>query len=97
MNEKQPTCTLRGKALVDAYLALMSIQLGGKIWAHREGRKIVLRGEGLPMHPQHPHFRKEGWSLLGYNTPAQCREYVANRGCMGQWHAYEPGQSVLSH
>lgn len=86
---------LKGEALAKAYAALLSVELGGNVWAFYEGRRIVVRGEGLPTHPQYPHPSPHGWSLLARKTPTYCREYLQNRGCMGQWHAYEPGQAEL--
>ncbi len=82
---------LRGAALAKAYAEMKSKELGGKVWAFYEGRRIVIRGENLPVHPQHPmkHSMK-GWSLLDRKTPTQCREYLANQGCMGQSVAYTP-------
>jgi len=79
---------LKGQALDKAYTALISIELGGHIHTSRVGNKIEIRASGLPMHPQHPQYRESGWELLDRKTVAHAREYVANRGCMGQWHAY---------
>lgn len=84
---------LRGAALAKAYAELKSKELGGHVWAFYEGRRIVIRGEGLPVHPQYP-LPLKGWSLLAYKTPTECREYLANRGCMGQTVAYEPQACV---
>lgn len=81
---------LRGAALAAAYAELKSKELGGQLWAFYEGRRIVIRGENLPVHPQHPTMKGRTWSLLGRLTPTHCREYLANEGCMGQSVAYTP-------
>ncbi len=80
---------LRGAALAVAYAELKSRELGGEVWASYEGRRIVIRGENLPVHPQHP-MQGRGWSLLARKTPTHCRAYLANQGCMGQSVAYSP-------
>lgn len=84
---------LTGQALADAYAQLKGVELGGKLWATHNGKRIEVRGEGLPFHPQHPWKSQRGWSLLDRQTVAHCREYLANRGCMGQWVAYEVGRA----
>lgn len=89
----QGVMKLKGEALAKAYAEMLSVELRGKVWACYEGRRIVIRGEGLPMHPQHPHINTRGWSLLDRKTPTHCREYLKNRGCMGQWHAFDPVQA----
>lgn len=88
---------LTGDALATAYAALKSHELGGAVFAYPDGGKIVVSGSGLPYHPQHPHRSAEGWTLGDEKTPAHCREYLDNRGCMGQWYAYEPGLSPQPH
>ena len=89
---------LRGQALIDAYVALKSVEMRGKVWAFKEGRRICIRGDNLPVHPQHPMAKSmRGWSMLDYKTPTQCQEYLANQGCMGQSVAYEPQGSPLTH
>ncbi len=81
---------LRGAQLAKAYAELKSKELGGKVWASYEGRRIVIRGENLPVHPQYPVKSMRGWSLLDRKTPSHCRAYLDNRGCMGQSVAYTP-------
>lgn len=85
---------LRGQALAEDYARLKSVELGGAVWAHHTGRAIEVRGEGLPYHPQHPQKHEHGWSLLDRKSVAHCRAYLDNRGCMGQWVAYEPQTGV---
>lgn len=82
--------TLTGQALADAYAKLLSVELGGPVWAVFEGRRVVVRGEGLPVHPQYPVRLPNGWSLGDRKTPTHCRKYLENRGCMEQWVAYDP-------
>lgn len=80
---------LKGKTLAQEYQRLLSIELGGRIRAEHLGPVIEISGSGLPVHPQHPYALR-GWCLLGRKKVAHVKEYVANRGCVGQWVAYDP-------
>lgn len=80
----------QGQTVARKYAELLSVELRGKVWATIEAGRIVIRGEGLPVHPQYPHPMPKGWSLMDRKTFSHAREYIANRGCMGQWVAYDP-------
>lgn len=79
----------KGKALAQEYQRLLSIELGGPIHAEHLGPVIEISGNNLPVHPQHPQALR-GWDLLDRKKVAHVREYTANRGCVGQWVAYDP-------
>lgn len=81
---------LKGKALAQEYQRLLSIELGGPIHAEHLGPVIEISGSSLPVHPQHPHPSTVGWTLGDRKKVAHVKEYVANRGCVGQWVAYDP-------
>lgn len=84
---------LLAQALLDAYFKLKSVELGAKIGASKERRKICLQGTNMPAHPQHPHPGPSGGELGDYKTPAQCSEYLAN---LDQYWAYSPSPPSLT-
>lgn len=81
---------LAGQALADAFAVLKTLEKGGPVWATHTGRVIEFGGHNLPYHPQHPHKSGHGWTMGDEVRPDEARHYIANRGCVGQYVAYDP-------
>jgi hypothetical protein len=66
---------LTGQNLAEAYA--ITFRHLGRVWAYYEdGGWIVLRGEGLPPHPDLKELYPNGWSLMSRVRSSEARERI---------------------
>lgn len=79
---------LTGQKLADQFCKLLSLELNGEVSGFHNGKTVEISGYDLPTHPQYKWARS--WTMHDKKTVNYCRQYLENKGCMGQYHTYDP-------